>query len=308
MSMRKHKSKRSKRQRPQGARTPKGQIRYPLATVIPYGPDDQTVTKLVVAILKRPDRDPGALEQWVGTDIAYIAKTEAEIRAFMNQNKVKTVVAATAVLGCPHEEGEDFPEGEDCPFCPFWRGKQGSGTEDERWDNLKTIAVGKWTGLGTFRRDGANESPSDVIAAKADAQFKRIETIVPLDPDLDRDQAVAAFYEHLKANLRLPCEVTGLEDFKWEEVYVFGVGDPAEYEELTKTQPSYTDLYELLEIDRTLVSQWMLFRAEDIAARVRRKKDSREFILGLAELQATDPGSQNYQLLDDYAVWFINSR
>jgi len=26
----------------------------------------------------------------------------------------------------PYEEGEDFPPGEDCPFCPFWKGKQGS--------------------------------------------------------------------------------------------------------------------------------------------------------------------------------------
>jgi hypothetical protein len=26
-------------------------------------------------------------------------------------------------MGCPHEEGKDFPHGEDCPFCPFWKGK-----------------------------------------------------------------------------------------------------------------------------------------------------------------------------------------
>jgi hypothetical protein len=35
-----------------------------------------------------------------------------------------------ARLGCPHEEGEDFPHGEDCPFCPFWKGKQGSSRRD----------------------------------------------------------------------------------------------------------------------------------------------------------------------------------
>jgi len=28
------------------------------------------------------------------------------------------------VIGCPHEEGIDYPLGEDCPFCPFWKGKQ----------------------------------------------------------------------------------------------------------------------------------------------------------------------------------------
>jgi hypothetical protein len=33
-------------------------------------------------------------------------------------------------MGCPHEEGEDFPDGEDCPFCPFWAGKQGSNRRD----------------------------------------------------------------------------------------------------------------------------------------------------------------------------------
>ena len=30
-------------------------------------------------------------------------------------------------MGCPHEEGEDFPDGED---CPFWKGKQGSEAEN----------------------------------------------------------------------------------------------------------------------------------------------------------------------------------
>jgi hypothetical protein len=30
------------------------------------------------------------------------------------------------VIGCPHEEGIDFPEGQECPYCPFWRGKQGA--------------------------------------------------------------------------------------------------------------------------------------------------------------------------------------
>ena len=31
-------------------------------------------------------------------------------------------------------------------------------------------------------------------------------------------------FEHLKANLQLPCEVTGTEDFRWEEPYVLAVG------------------------------------------------------------------------------------
>ena len=47
---------------------------------------------------------------------------------------------------------------------------------------------------------------------------------------------------------------------------------------------------------------------EDIGGRVRRRSDNREFWLGLSELEATDKKSKNYQLLDDYSVWFVNSR
>jgi hypothetical protein len=36
-------------------------------------------------------------------------------------------VATDRNMGCPHEEGKDFPVGGDCPFCPYWKGKQGSG-------------------------------------------------------------------------------------------------------------------------------------------------------------------------------------
>jgi hypothetical protein len=28
-----------------------------------------------------------------------------------------------AIIGCPHEEGTDYPEGEACPQCPFWQGR-----------------------------------------------------------------------------------------------------------------------------------------------------------------------------------------
>jgi hypothetical protein len=27
------------------------------------------------------------------------------------------------MLGCPHEEGIDYPEGEACPECPYWAGR-----------------------------------------------------------------------------------------------------------------------------------------------------------------------------------------
>jgi len=141
-----------------------------------------------------------------------------------------------------------------------------------------------------------------------DAQDLRIEAILGDEEDLGFDEAVAVFLKHLKANLELPCEVTGIEDFRWEEPYVLGGWDEQEYEQLKKTRPSYEDHYELLEIRPEGWSEWMMFHGEDIAAHVRRMSDGKEFILGLAELEATDKKSLNYQLIDDYAVWFVNSR
>jgi hypothetical protein len=27
------------------------------------------------------------------------------------------------IIGCPHEEGIDYPDGEQCPVCPYWAGR-----------------------------------------------------------------------------------------------------------------------------------------------------------------------------------------
>ncbi len=124
-------------------------VKYPLATVMAYGPDDRTVTKLVVGIQRSAQDDPDAIEveRWVGTKVAEDPRVAKEMYAFMKAHGAKTVLTATAIMGCPHEEGEDFPEGGDCPLCPFWKGMQGSGTSDERWDRQKSPRVEK---LGFF--------------------------------------------------------------------------------------------------------------------------------------------------------------
>lgn len=141
-----------------------------------------------------------------------------------------------------------------------------------------------------------------------DAQDRRITAILGEIEDLTFDQTIDIFCEYLRTNLTLPCEVAGIEDFRWEEFYVFGPGDQEEYEHLKKTQPSYTDHYELLGIERKGTPEWMLCWQDDIGANVRRISDGREFLLGLSELEATDKKSKNYQLLDDYSVWFVNNR
>jgi SEC-C motif len=102
---------------------------YPLGTVARYGPDDRTATKLVAAVFAHDGADP-ILERWVAADLDTNPKVQQECAAFLKAHGVKRVVAVSQILGCPHEEGEDFPEGSDCPFCPFWRGKQGTARRE----------------------------------------------------------------------------------------------------------------------------------------------------------------------------------
>jgi len=83
-----------------------------------------------------------------------------------------------------------------------------------------------------------------------DAQDARIEAIVGVDDEISFDDCVDKFYDHLTSSLRLSCDVTGIEDFRWEEYYVIGPGNPKEYERLLKNQPSYQDTFELLAIER----------------------------------------------------------
>lgn len=33
---------------------------------------------------------------------------------------VRSVAMPEEILGCPHEEGTDYADGESCPECPFW--------------------------------------------------------------------------------------------------------------------------------------------------------------------------------------------
>ena len=141
-----------------------------------------------------------------------------------------------------------------------------------------------------------------------DAQWKRIEAIVGVDEPVTFEKKMTAFYECLLKSLKLPCEVTGIEDFQWEERYVFGPGNQAEYKRLKKECPSYKDRYELLAIEKDAVSEWMMAAREDIGAIVKRKHDGKEFCLGLSELEAVDKKSTSAQLLDDFSVFFFNSR
>lgn len=97
--------------------------KYPLATIIGYGPDNQTATKLVVSIFKKPrQKDPDALHRWIvqGGNIRQDPTVMKEIVAFIKSHHAAQTVTYDRILGCPHEEGIDYLLGGTCPHCPFW--------------------------------------------------------------------------------------------------------------------------------------------------------------------------------------------
>lgn len=108
------------------------------------------------------------------------------------------------------------------------------------------------------------------------------------------------YLDHLKQNIQLPCQVTGIEEFEWEEEYTMGYGTKKEYVRLKKTQPSYTDRFTINRLEDFVIQE------EGIFVEVQRVGDRQKFMLPLFELESVDVSSRNNQLLDDYAVWFLN--
>jgi hypothetical protein len=94
---------------------------YPVATIAYYGPDDKFASKVVAGIIATEHAEP-LLKKWFTTDIA--ARLDPviiqEILEFIQEHHVARVAMLDRIIGCPHEEGIDYPKGEPCLQCPFW--------------------------------------------------------------------------------------------------------------------------------------------------------------------------------------------
>jgi hypothetical protein len=63
-----------------------------------------------------------------------------EMAEFFRSHGVRSIGMTQKIIGCPHEEGIDYPEREECPQCPFWKGR-------DRW-------------AGVFGKAGALAKPA----------------------------------------------------------------------------------------------------------------------------------------------------
>jgi hypothetical protein len=99
---------------------------YPVVTVAFYGPNDTLATKVAVSIILTESNEPDVLKRWFSEDNLDVRHDSAigeQILAFLKPYAPRSTVVTDGIIGCPHEEGKDYPEGASCPQCPFWAGR-----------------------------------------------------------------------------------------------------------------------------------------------------------------------------------------
>ena len=103
-------------------RARRGHRGYPLATVAFYGPDASRASKVAVGIVPAEGAQVTELQRWSShsSDVRVDPTITDEILHFVQHHQARTVVMSPGIIGCPHEEGTDYPEGEVCPSCPYW--------------------------------------------------------------------------------------------------------------------------------------------------------------------------------------------
>jgi hypothetical protein len=96
-----------------------------LATIAFYGPTADFASKVAVAVFRTETEHPDVLERFLsqGTDVRFDESIGETVLAVIETNGAQTVLMTDGIIGCPHEEGIDYPRGTSCPRCPFWAGR-----------------------------------------------------------------------------------------------------------------------------------------------------------------------------------------
>jgi hypothetical protein len=102
----------------------KGMRGWPIATIAFYGPNLSRATKVAVGIVKSENEDIAVMRDWkVATgDVRNDPDVARQILQFIEEHGALSVAMTGGIIGCPHQEGIDY-EGEWCPLCDFWRGR-----------------------------------------------------------------------------------------------------------------------------------------------------------------------------------------
>jgi len=107
-----------------GKKARKGLRGWPIATIAFYGPNLSQATKIAVGIVPSENASVEVLQDWIVEhgDIRGDPEIAREILEFIEKHEVRSVTMTDGIIGCPHQEGIDY-EGEWCPVCEFWHGR-----------------------------------------------------------------------------------------------------------------------------------------------------------------------------------------
>ena len=102
----------------------KGDKGYPIATIAFYGPNNTLASKAVCAIIYAEGAEPEPIKKWFSSsDLRKSEQLLSEVLSFIEENGANSVSMIEEIIGCPHEEIIDYPEGEFCPKCSYWQGR-----------------------------------------------------------------------------------------------------------------------------------------------------------------------------------------
>lgn len=140
---------------------------FPAATVAYYGPDDSRASKVVVTVVPSKGAEPTHQATFTNEagDLREDPFVGDSVMAFVEKHECASVFVAEEVLGCPHEEGVDYPEGGTCPACPFW-------TERDRWASTRER-------LGAARGEILTRAIAEVRAEEAEQAIEKTKTQGP---------------------------------------------------------------------------------------------------------------------------------
>jgi len=152
-----------------------------------------------------------------------------------------------------------------------------------------------------------NEEETIIDYFELDDDEKRIASILVPDqniadlPDVSLEM-LEKYYQYLSQKLPDNLLLTGQESlgyFAWEEKFDWGYGSEKEYDQLKKQRASYHDRFKLIELKN-------IDSTHGIVAAVLRINDNKKFDIPLADLEVCNENSDEYVLLEDYSMWFVN--
>jgi len=95
---------------------------FPRATLAYYGPNDRNATKAVLGIFLHDGDQPNIFRYFSDDkDARFKISIQESILARLKEHGVNSLIFVEKIFGCPHEEGIDYPDGESCPKCPYWK-------------------------------------------------------------------------------------------------------------------------------------------------------------------------------------------